>query len=273
MADAGGLLGVRELKVIRTISLVAAFFCLPTLVHADTTKTFYDYLKDSWAFGEIAVVAPLEYRDGGLLAFPGRITDLIHARYGKPRSVLVIYEVKDPAVPLPFEKDTSFVAPLRVLPRTKYWRDNLPTSPRHEVLGGVRYVFTGDDAARAKELGGAYAATLGMEMPDRKLRQGEIVAGALSSPVEVLRDDSVSFLSGRTLTHINEKATAAMTAFAAGDAPVDQRVAIIDAIGRAKLAGAKPQIEKLAKSGGEIGAAASRALGALAPAADSDGES
>ncbi len=237
--------------------------CLGTAVHANQTKTFYDHIQDSWAFGVIDVIDPMKYRDGRLLAFPGRISELIHARYGKPRSVLVVHEVVKADDPVPFEKGRSFVAPLRVLPRTKYWRDNLPTTPRHEVLGGSRYAFSGDDVEGAKALGKAWAETLDMGMPDRKLRQGEIVAGALSSATGVLSEDSVNFLTGRTLTHITEKAYTDMLAFAGGDAPAKQRVGILDAIGRAGLTGAKPGLEKLAEHEDSIGAAALRALSLL----------
>jgi len=258
------------LKATRVFCLATALLCLSSLGHAEAPKTFYDHLKDSWAFGEVSVIAPLEYRDGGLLAFPGRITELVRARYGQPRSVLIIYEVANPGDPLPFEEGTSFVAPIRVLPRTKYWRDNLPTSPRHEVLGGVRYVFKGEAADAAKKLGAAYASTLTMGMPERKLRQGEIVAEALTSPVAVLREDSVTFLSTRTLTHISEKAAAAMAAFAAGEAAEEQRIAILEAIGRAKLDRTRPQLEKLASGKGAVAEAASRALKELGATAEND---
>jgi hypothetical protein len=234
-----------------------------TSAHAGPPKTLYDHIQDSWAFGEISVIEPLTYRDGGLYAFPGRITELIHARYGHPRSILVVYEVVDPEDPLPFDKGTTFVAPLRVLPRTKYWRDNLPNSPRHEVLGGRRYVFKGDDAAAVKVLGAAWAATLDMGMPDRKLRQGEIVSGALDSEVKVLMEDSVRFLTGRTLTHITEKATTAMLVFASSDAPEELRVGILEAVGRAGLEDAKPVLKKLGARADATGAAALRAQSLL----------
>jgi HEAT repeat protein len=254
--------GDQALKVILTLC-VTMLAGIPAVASATRSDTFYDHIKASWAFGEIGVIEPMTYRGGMLLAYPGRITELIHARYGRPRSILLIHEITNAEEPSPFSKGTPFVAPLRVLPRTKYWRDNLPNTPRHEVLGGRRYVFTGDEATAAKELGKQYAATLGMDMPDRKLQQGELVAGALSSPVKVLSEDSAGYLSGRTLTHINAKASAAMIAYAAGEAPEKLRVAIIDAIGRAQLKDVTPGLEKLAKRNDATGAAALRALAAF----------
>jgi hypothetical protein len=226
-------------------------------------KTFFDHVEDSWAFGEIGVMEPMKFREGRLLAYPGKITELVYARYGRPRSILLIHEIIDPEQPLPFEPGERFVAPLRVLPRTAYWRDNLPNTPRHQVLGGRRYIFKGDAAETAKKVGGAYAATIGRGMPDRKLDQVEIVADALTSPLAVLREDAVRYLSDRRLTHVREASAAKMSAFAASDAPVDQRIAIIGAIARAGLTSEGARLEKLGAGDDAVAAAALRAATTL----------
>lgn len=229
-------------------------------------KTFFDLLDRAWAVGELRLSAALEYRDGRLLAFPAHLTDLVHARLGKPRTLMIVHE-RNPADSEPFLKEgDQFLAAVGVLPDHSYWRDNLPVTKRHEILGGRRYVFKSSDPAAmetAKAIAGAYTATLALGMPERARRQAGVMVDALLSGVPVLAEDGLRALlrSPRLARDLDGASVARLAAFLSDDS-ADPAVR-----GRLALAageqGADSFVTVLEKLAGRDDAVAAAALAGL----------
>lgn len=234
---------------------------------AGQNKTVYEFAERSWAVGKLHLNKPLRFRDGKVLAFPSVITELAWAPGGaKPRNLMLVHEVFSDDKDKPFlnEGDEIF-APLLLLPEHSYWRDNLPNTPRHEVAGGRRNVFRGDDIAEAKRVLTAYLAafeTKGMERWPGEIR---VVAGALNSPVQVLREDAVQYLSGfPTLARdFPADALPPVMTFLGGSAPVDQKSPLLDALASARITAVEPGLRDLSTRDDETGAAALAGLDKL----------
>lgn len=232
---------------------------------ADRPKTYFDYIERAWACAEAELRRPLTFRDGLVLAFPGTLVDVVYARHGRPQSILLVEELvsKDDASPV--KEGDRFFAPIQVLPQHSYWRDNLPNTPRHGVLGGRRYIFKGDDLRPAKELTRAYSATLAMKMPERRTRQQAVIVDALTSKVKVLQEDALRRLTTFPVpAEQYDKATIErLGQYAKSDAPPADRAAVVAMAGPAGMKGLVPDLEALAQNDDIVAAGALESLDVL----------
>jgi len=255
--------------------LVLALFCLSlagaTAAHADPapeqSQTVFQFAEKSWAVGTIVLGKPLIFREGRVLVFPTQIADLLWAPNNtKPRNLMLVYEVgsHEKDSPLLKNADEIFV-PIRLLPDHSYWRDNLPNSRRHAVAGGRRYVFRGTDAVEARKILAAYLTATDLKTADRWSARVAAVAAGLASPVAVLREDSVTYLSvypflGRD---VDAKALPSIEAFLAGEAPVAEKSKLASALVSAKVAAIQPALAKLSSRDDATGAIALAGLDGL----------
>ncbi|MFQ5477991.1 MAG: HEAT repeat domain-containing protein [Candidatus Binatia bacterium] len=250
-----------KLRIGCLLSLLLSW-AWPGVVSATEAKTFYDYLERAWAVGEVRLSAPMKFRDGKLLAFPGQITDLAYAKVGKPRSILLIHEVREAEAEPLFEAGTVFVGPINLLPRYSYWRDSLPNTPHHQVPGGRRYVFTAEDAAPALEIAKSYTAALGMKMPRKAVEKVTVQVRGLGSGVRVIVEDSARELAANNVLSrdLNEESLEALLAFVKSGNYQEERVLLVEAMGFYSVDKAAERLEKLASRDDEVGAAALLAL-------------
>ncbi len=258
------------MKVLKGLALVALLL-LATEARAQQPKTYFDHITNAWAVGSLQLQAPLRFRDGLVLAYPGHIQDLVRARTGRPRSVMIVHELHSNDESAPYEDDELVFVPIGLLPKYSFWRENLPKTPHHQVLGGQRYIFRGDDIAAAKQVAEAYAATLAEEMPARMIDQTSVVVAALSAGNKVIREDAVRWLAGyRTLARdLQGEAISGVGGFLRGDWPLADRSSVIATIARAGIKELIPLLRELAASDSEIGAAALSALVQLGENQDS----
>ncbi len=186
---------------------------------ATESKTFFELLERAWAVGEIRLSAAIEHRGGRLLVFPAHIVDLIHARVGKPRTILVVHEHAATGAEPVFKEGDRLLAAIGILPEHSYWRDNLPATKRHEILGGRRYAFKDSELDGAKEMARAYTATLDDQMPLRARRQASVMVEALLSDIPVLAEDAMRTLTRapRLARDIDKEAQARLSAFLADE--------------------------------------------------------
>jgi HEAT repeat protein len=246
---------------------------MPGVAGADRPKTYFDYVERAWACAEVELRSPMTYRDGFVLAYPGTLTDVVHARQGRPQSILLVEELTSKDDKSPVKEGERFFAPLQVLPDHSYWRDNLPSTPRHGVLGGRRYIFAGDDLAPAKDLTKAYAATLALDMPERRTRQQALIVDTLSSPVKVLREDALRRLVTVPVPakHYDDKTIRRLVEYAKGKADGADRASAVQVMGQAGMTTAIPDLQLLAQTDDVVGASALDALEALGQRRPTDG--
>ena len=219
------------------------------VAHADRPKTYFDYVERAWACAEIELRKPIPHRDGLLLAYPGTLVDVVYSRHSKPQSILLIEELTSKDDQSPVAEGERFFAPIQVLPDNSYWRDNLPNTPRHGVLGGRRYIFKGEDAAAAKELTKAYTDTFKLDMPEKRMKQQAVIVGALTSSVKVLREDAVRRLTALPVPakQYDEATIRRLGDYVKSDAPAADRAQIAAVIGQADMRALTPDLELLAK--------------------------
>lgn len=248
-------------------SILLVLVALPLCAAAAGSQgydTVFAHEERSWATGEIVLEKPLHFRDGKLLAYPGKITEVLYAKRGQPRNILLVYE---PAAGAPevFHPGVPFVAALEVLSKHKYWRDNLPTIPRHGVLGGVRNVFAGKDLEPAKKVLAAYGAALKEKMPRRNELKAAALVDALFSGVDRLRQDAAEHIrQGHVGSHyFTEPSQKRLAEFVTGDSDEGDRGRIVEAAGKYKLEFLAPALEKLASGDGPLAAKALAALTAM----------
>jgi hypothetical protein len=257
---------IKEKAMTRRLTLATALvLSTATVAVADRPKTYFDYVERAWACAEVDLRPPLEFRDGLVLAYPGTLVDVVHARHGNPRSILLVQELVSKDDVSPVKAGERFFAPIQVLPEHSYWRDNLPTSPRHGVLGGRRYIFKADDLEAAKALTRAYAETLDDSMPERRRKQQAIIVDALTSSVRVLREDALQRLTSVPVPagHYEEATIHRLGAFAKSDAPAADRAQIVAVAGAAGMKTLTPDLELLAKKDDVVAASALQALEVL----------
>ncbi|MFP6625765.1 MAG: hypothetical protein VCA74_01700 [Deltaproteobacteria bacterium] len=211
------------------------------------------------------LLEPLEFRDGRVLAFPGHITELAYARVGKPRTILLVYEIPAGQDRASLEKGDVFFASIGLLPTHSYWRDNLPPTNRHGILGGQRYVFRGKHMEAAEKVAKAYTSTFGQAMPGRLQREGEAVVDALSCQVAILQEDAVRHIlsSHPLIVHLTPTATAKLGEFLKSDAPARHRTGLARALGRAGVRGLADTLESLAAGDDPVAAGALEGLDGL----------
>ncbi len=226
-------------------------------------QTVFDRAQNAWAVGTVALGSAMTFREGRVLVFPGQIEDLLWAKQGKPRNIMLVYEVPAAEVDKPFfnAKDVLF-APIQLLPEHSFWRDNLPATPRHGVAGGRRNVFRGDEIPEARRVLGLYLQAGDMKGKARWGAQLDAVAQALSSSVPRLSEDAVSYFSTSTrlATDFPESAAAPISRFLEGPGPDEGKTQLIDALGRAKVAAMSDELRKLGGGQGPVAAAAMVAL-------------
>lgn len=226
--------------------------------------TFFDHVQHSWAVGTVTFSDQKEFRDGRLLVSIGQIVDLVHAKRGKPRGVMFTYELEEgESAPYDYQKPIFVV--IELLPKNKYWRENLPPTSRHTAPSGSRYIFSGEDLEPASELAKAWAATLSLKGPDRWRAQHAVLASALLSDVDVLREDAVRHLSRQLpLTReIDDDSVSKIGVFILGDSPAQERERVIRAAGRAGVQPLAGPLEKIAAREDALSRSALDALNAI----------
>ncbi len=225
-------------------------------------KTFFDYVARAWAVAHVQPTNMLEYRDGQLLGFPSELSNVAYARVGVPRGAFLVYEKVSPDDKPPLAKGEGFFAPLMVLPKYSYWRDNLPHTPHHAVLGGRRYIFRGDDEKVADALVRRYAATFKLKGKQRRIAGAAVVVDALFSPVQVLAEDAVRHLRQNPveLSILDEAARSRLSDFLLGDHPAPARRQLIEASAAAGVGALVPVFEQLADKHDAVAASALLAL-------------
>ncbi len=235
---------------------------------AEEPGTLFENLTRCWAAAEARPARILKYHDGSLLGIPTDMRDVVYARKGKPRSIFVVYEKSSPEDELPFEIGKPYFAVFRMLPQYAYWRYNLPNIPRHEIFGGRRYVFRGDDIEPAKKIVRRYTETFELRGRKRLIAAAGVVVDALTSPVKVIADDAVRHLALRPveLSLLDEAARDRLSGFLLGDRDDALVVRLVEAIGRAKVQHLVPLLEKLAAGHTNKAGAALRSLDALGKA-------
>lgn len=247
-------------RIVAFVSLL--LLGLAGAAHADRPKTYFDYVERAWACADIELRKPITHRDGLVLAYPGTLLDVAYSRHSKPQSILLIEELTSKEDTSPVSEGERFFAPIQVLPDHSYWRDNLPTTPRHGVLGGRRYIFKGEDATAAKELTKAYAESFKMQMPEKRMKQQAVIVGALTSSVKVLREDAIRRLTTLPVPakQYEEATIRRLGEYVRSDAPEADRAQIATVIGQAEMKSLVPDLEHLAKGDDVVAASALRSL-------------
>lgn len=251
------------------------FSVLALLLGAATTaaalppprKTLFHEAEKAWAVGTVALGTPMGFREGKVLVFPSIFSDLLWAPEGaKPRNLMVVYEVPHDEREAPaFKRNEHIFAPIRLLPENSYWRDNLPNTRRHEVAGGKRFAFRGEEIPEVRKHLEAYLAAVDTKGLERWKGQVRAVAASLGSPVTVLREEAAAWVSGypSLARDVGEDALADIAAYLAGEAPAEEKGSVVDALAAAKVEGLGPVLSKLAERDDATGAAALRGLEAL----------
>jgi HEAT repeat protein len=249
-------------RIIAFVSLLLSLLGLAGTAYADRPKTYFDYIERAWACADIELRKPLEHRDGLVLAYPGTLVDVAYSRHGNPQSILLVEELTSKEDKSPVSEGELFFAPIQVLPEHSYWRDNLPNTPRHGVLGGRRYIFKGEDAAAAKALTKTYAESFKMQMPEKRMRQQAVVVGALTSGVKVLREDAIRRLTTMVVPakQYDDATIRSLGDYVKSDAPTADRAQIAIVIGQAGMNTLVPDLEVLAKKNDVVAASALQAL-------------
>lgn len=248
--------------------LLCATLLLPGLADAANTapRTLFEAAAGAWGVGTIRLGKPLKFREGKVLAFPSQFADLFWAPAGKPRNLMLVYEVPGDEADKPFFGDKDeFFAPIRLLPEQSYWRDNLPSTSRHEVAGGRRNVFRGEEIAEAKKALGPFLEATRIRGKDRRSAEAAAVAAALGSSVTRIREDAGAWLAAApNLDRIlNDAALASLAAYLEGTSPAAERASLLTALAPARIMGLKPAFQAVAAGEDAAGAAAKAALAAL----------
>jgi HEAT repeat protein len=249
-------------RIVAFVSLLLSLIGLAGPAHADRPKTYFDYVERAWACADIELRKPLEHRDGLVLAYPGTLVDVAYSRHAKPQSILLIEELTSKEDKSPVSEGERFFAPIQVLPEHSYWRDNLPNTPHHGVLGGRRYIFKGEDAAAAKELTKAYAESFKMQMPEKRMKQQAVIVDALESSVKVLREDAIRRLTTLPVPakQYDDATIRRLGDYVRSDAPAADRAQIASMIGQAEMKTLIPDLEALAKNDDLVAASALKSL-------------
>jgi hypothetical protein len=247
----------------RTITLaLVALFALAGGAQAQEPKTFFDYLESAYVVGRLNAAPPLKYRDETLLVFTTKVLDILHARIGKPQTLMIVEELHAKGDASPITPDTPFLAPVILLPEHAYWRDNLPNTPRHQIAGGTRYIFTGAQIAEVEKFGRPFAATLERNYAERWPDRSDTVVAALSSPLDVLREDGARYLVAHPVlfSNMRDATRERLSGYLTGDAPIEFRQSVVEAMGESHAEQMTPILEELARRDDTVGAAALHAL-------------
>lgn len=255
---------MRKLVVLLCLNLLLPVPASFAARVAPGSRTIFHHAESAWAVGTMKLGNSMPFRDGNILVFPSQISDLLWAPDAtKPRNLMLVYEVASDEKDKPvFQKGDEIFAPIRLLPDHSYWKDNLPNTRRHEIAGGRRYVFRGDQIAEARKTLGEYLAATQLKGMERWAGEVNAVAVALGSPVQVLREDAVKFFAVYpTLDRdFKDQALPPVVAYLKSDAPVADKASLIHSLTTAKVAAVKPVLEELAARDDAVAAAALRGL-------------
>jgi hypothetical protein len=254
--------------MLKTIALTASFVmlaCLPAgAAGQPKTPTLFDLLEKTWGVGTIHLSKPLTFRDGKLLVFPSQFTDLAWApKKTKPRNMMIVHEVWPDDKDKPFlENNQDIFAPILLLPDNSYWKDNLPFTNRHQIGGGRRYVFRGEQIPEARKVVDAYTKALDIEGSERLKERVVAVAAALESTIPYIREDAVTWFGEYPVLarDFDDRAIPSIKAYLAGGAPADEKSKLIKTLSDAKIDSVKPLLQEQASKGDAAGAAALRGL-------------
>jgi hypothetical protein len=252
-------------RIVASVSLLLSLLGIAGAASADRPKTYFDYIERSWVCADVELRKPIEHRDGLVLAYPGTLVDVAYSRHANPQSILLIEELTSKEDKSPVTAGEPFFAPIQVLPEHSYWRDNLPNTPRHGVLGGRRYIFRGEDAAAAKVLTKAYAESFKLDMPEKRMKQQAVIVGALTSTVKVLREDAIRRLTTLPVPakQYDDATIRRLGDYVKSDAPASDRAQIATVIGQAGMKTLIPDLEGLAKNDDLVAARALQSLDEL----------
>lgn len=258
----------------KLLALLFGLFAAITPVAAGAapaeTKTLFEYAASSWAVGTLRLGQPMPFRQGKVLAYPGQITDLLWAPVGEPHNAMIVVDVAsgdDPDKPFLAEGDVVF-GPIKLLPDHSYYRDNLPNTPKHQINGGRRYVFRGDEIPAVRELLGAYLEAAKINGLQRWTKQLDVVVRALGGPIVRVREDAARFLVGYEMLgrDLGAESLPGLQAYLTGQAPAEERASVVTALAAGKVEKARPVLEKVAELDDAAGAAALAALEQLGAA-------
>lgn len=228
------------------------------------SRTLFHHAENAWAVGDIRLSKPLTFRNGKILVFPSQITDLLWApKKTKPRSMMIVHELGSDEKEKPFySQDDQFFAAIRLLPDHSYWKDNLPNSRRHAIIGGRRYSFRGDEAVEVRRVLTPYMEAHEKKGQARWTGQMNAVAQALGSSVPVVRQDAVAYISiYRSLARdFGEEALPPVQAYLQGEDPVDLKNRLVSALVAGKVVSIGPVLEELSTRDDAVGAVALRGL-------------
>ncbi len=237
-------------------------------VHADPGyKTYFNHLDRAWAVGSIELFRPLTYRNGELLAFSGKFSEVTYAKHGRVSTVFLIDELKSGRTESRFKTEVAIYAPIGVLPQYTYWRENLPKTPHHTVLGGSRNIFTGDEVPKVRAVTESYVAGMKAKMPRKAELKMKAVVGALHSGIPRLRADAAQYLfhSGTQHKFMTDETDKRLRAFITDDSASDEKAGddrrtVIDAAGKWNMERTAPALERLVAADGDLSGAALEAL-------------
>jgi hypothetical protein len=249
---------MRKFLPLLCLLTLSAGIALRVPAAAAEDRTLFDLVEHAWAVGTLRLGKPLQFRDGKILAFPSQISDLLWAPNGtKPRNLMLIHErFRDDGDKSFLDYDDEIFAPLNLLPETSYWKDNLPNTPRHEVAGGRRYVFRGDDIAEARRVLEGYLVAHDTKGLERLSAKVGAVASALSSKSPVLREDAARYLANFPTLARDFPASSlpAVSAYLAGPSPEEEKGALLQALAEAKVEGLQASLSELAAKDDVTGA-------------------
>jgi hypothetical protein len=238
--------------IIRT--LLSGFFLLvaaQTAFGGQPPRDFFEHITRAWVVADVTVQNSIQGAAGGVVGFTATVADVAMSRVENARNVLVIFRVDADGKPeVDIKKGDVFFGPLVLSARTAHWRENLPTGPLHRVSGGARYTFLGDAAAEARRVTEAYVKIRKLTGKDRRPSEIEFLSETLTSPNEVLREDSLLVLSRLSIQPeaLTEKSVGLWRDYFEKAAP-DDRSTLAAVAGKNGLEVLRPSLAKFAADG------------------------
>ncbi len=242
------------------------FVLLPAVAWGQPVSTIYDFAKTAWGIGTVRVGEPISHRDGKLLVYPATLKDRIGPDADRPANLMLVHEVGEgDSAQAGYRSEEEFFALIRWLPENSYWRDNLPNTPRHQVLGAPRYVFRGEDIVAVRERLKPFVDTLAMKGAARWKAEIAAVLAGLNCGDALFRDDAVLYLGRfkRLDVYFSQEHVAPLAAFLDSDAPAEKRAAVVSSVGANRLVLMVPKLEKIAESDSDIADVARQALSTI----------
>ncbi|HXC50449.1 MAG TPA: hypothetical protein VN634_06190 [Candidatus Limnocylindrales bacterium] len=225
--------------------------------------TLFEFAKKAWVVGVVSLGHPQSFDNGGILAFPAQIDELVWSRGATPQTLTLMYDVPREEKNTPYFKEHDvFLAPFRQLPDYSSWREKLPGKRRYQVYGGRRYVFRGDDIPQVKRILADFLAASDAKASDHEVAEVRVVITALGSGNAVVREDAARFLTSypNLARDFADSDVAPLAAYLGGDAPFEEKMPLVDALAAAKVTAIKPSLAELGKRDDASGAVGLRGL-------------